>query len=869
MDLDSNPLTQVSERSDHQHEHAAADSAFSFTLFENADDRPLSKSFSLDESGELVSRTAAAITHGTAVTTTVSSILDFAEIIGSLGPQHAICAGVMRDNLQTAEIVTAAVAAADPRPGRIARTKDYLSWSTGPGVMVIDYDPPPGTEPLTPAQLVERINRAAPGLLDRAYYLKPSTSSNIVRTSDGVLMRGCRGLRIYIPARSAADIPRAGQALSDRLWLQGDGRIMVSKSGAALMRSLIDLAVFSPERLDFVAAHCGPGLEQDRSGSIVRDAGLVDTVVVVKSLTKTEIKKLAAIQSAAKAAAQPESESARRVYTEARVSDLIASRPGMTREDAERVVRDSLDGNLQAEFPIILEDGSVITIADILEDPERFHGQRCADPLEPEYRGDHRIAMIVSRGGARPYIRSFAHGGQKFWLHDEQSRGESDPEHPEPPEHFDHVPPEGSDTRFEYASFADLHDNPPAQREWTLREWLPRATLALMSGPGGIGKSLLGQQIATAVATGDEMFGCESTQGPVIGFFCEDSNEELRRRELSIINGKGWQPSVLRDLHLQGRQGLENTLANFGPDRILVMTGLLRHIESECERIRPVLVILDNVAQMFGGIENDRHQVTVFCNRLTAIAMKFNCSVLLLGHVAKAEGSEYSGSTAWEAAVRTRLWMRRDGGTGRVIFHRAKANYSALDEVTLEYLDGRFVVYRPNSIESGMLLGSAKQTVLAAIATLHSRQINVSQAVTARTYLPRTMNGSDLLGGHPFGLIEQAMRYLIDDDALIPNVEMPWRNENRSHPTGLGTPAEAAEAEQRIRERRESLSRRTEQAASRRQAEHADAIRREEEKAARAAVRREARAAEEERRRRERVAVRAAERAARESGGIQ
>jgi len=51
---------------------------------------------------------------------------------------------------------------------------------------------------------------------------------------------------------NASDIPRYGKLLFDRLWLAGYGFIALSSNGAMLDRTIIDAAVFSPERLDFV-----------------------------------------------------------------------------------------------------------------------------------------------------------------------------------------------------------------------------------------------------------------------------------------------------------------------------------------------------------------------------------------------------------------------------------------------------------------------------------------------------------------------------------------------------------------------------------------------------------------------------------------
>ena len=55
-------------------------------------------------------------------------------------------------------------------------------------------------------------------------------------------------------------------------------------------------------------------------------------------------------------------------------------------------------------------------------------------------------------------------------------------------------------------------------------------------------------------------------------------------------------------------------------------------------------MIIDNRAQMLLVDENDRAQATFAANLCAGIGREANgASVLLLGHVAKALGSEYSG----------------------------------------------------------------------------------------------------------------------------------------------------------------------------------------------------------------------------------
>jgi len=344
----------------------------------------------------------------------------------------------------------------------------------------------------------------------------------------------------------------------------------------------------------------------------------------------------------------------------------------------------------------------------------------------------------------------------------------------------------------EYARLDNLDSDPPPPRQWVIAKWLPRRAVTAMFGGGGIGKSLLVQQIATQVANGLECLGQQVTPGAVLAYLCEDDNDELRRRQCEILAHLWRSPGDSSNgLHLQGRAGLDNVMMTFGPDRLALHGSFLSVVERECERIRPVLLILDNIAQLFGGIENDRHEVTVFANFLTGIARRFNCAVLILGHVAKAQGSEFSGSTAWEAAVRARLWMERRED-GRIELHRRKANYAERDSILLEYRNGALAVVDKTAAHPGesLMTAHAERAVLAALDTLTKRQIATSQAPNATTYLPRLAAKQGLLNGTTIPVASRALASLIDRGEILPGQSLGWRKTDRHPAVGLARKSE-------------------------------------------------------------------------------
>lgn len=345
--------------------------------------------------------------------------------------------------------------------------------------------------------------------------------------------------------------------------------------------------------------------------------------------------------------------------------------------------------------------------------------------------------------------------------------------------------------RIEYASLADLDTDPPPPRRWVADQWLPRGTVTALFGGGGIGKSLLVQQAATCIASGIGVLGANVTRGPVLAYLCEDDNDEVRRRQRDILAYLGRTSSYSSEgLHIAGRAGYDNVMMTFGPDRLPVPGPFLSVVEQECERIRPVLLVLDNIAQLFGGIENDRYMVTAFTNRLAGIAHRYDCAVLLLGHVAKMQGSEYSGSTAWEAAVRTRLWMeRRDDGL--IELHRRKANYSGQASVVLEYQQGALVEIDEERRDESAAARAVEPAVLEALATFTARQVATSHVPTARNYLITQASKAGMLKG-PTAVAARALATLIDAGRVTPNAELPWRKADRHRAVGLALAPEGA-----------------------------------------------------------------------------
>lgn len=332
----------------------------------------------------------------------------------------------------------------------------------------------------------------------------------------------------------------------------------------------------------------------------------------------------------------------------------------------------------------------------------------------------------------------------------------------------------GEDNLFTPIPFGELLDREPPKRDWVVQDWLPRGVVTALYGQGGVGKSLLAQQLATAIAAGKQWLGSGVAQGTVMGLFCEDDANELWRRQLALCRHyEITLERVMSFLELDARMGKENVLAQ-EYQRAIAFTAFMEHIETMAVERMPLVLIVDNIAQVFAGNENDRSMATQFVNRLARIAIRAHCAVLLLGHPSKISGSEYSGSTGWDAAVRSRWLLARivekvegkDQPTGQMMLRRLKANYAAQDNLVLEWEQGAYARVEGGGIVEGMRRRrrdeEAEEAILAGLPALLARGIRTTPHRTSPSlYLPKVLEREHLAAGCGRRSLEQALERLL------------------------------------------------------------------------------------------------------------
>ena len=227
----------------------------------------------------------------------------------------------------------------------------------------------------------------------------------------------------------------------------------------------------------------------------------------------------------------------------------------------------------------------------------------------------------------------------------------------------------------------ELDDIEVTDREWLIHQWLPANTVTMFTGDGGAGKSWLTLQVVCQIVCGfrdaylnpdyritppadyDDNVG---TPQPVVFATYEDEPAEIKRRIQALASAMPWiaeslDTTITQHLHIVDMRGigsvwgpgLGNHIANTGD---LLPAG--EDLRAICEEKQARLLVMDPLSGAFGGNENDRSAVYDFVSSFRAWGDETQCAMLAIGHLPKgAEGraAGFSGSTAWEAAVRS-MW---------------------------------------------------------------------------------------------------------------------------------------------------------------------------------------------------------------------
>lgn len=248
---------------------------------------------------------------------------------------------------------------------------------------------------------------------------------------------------------------------------------------------------------------------------------------------------------------------------------------------------------------------------------------------------------------------------------------------------------------------ADWEGLPVPDREWIVPGYIPHRTVTLFYADGGTGKSLLALQLAIGRALGREWIGLLPEPGRTLILSAEDDEEEMHRRTDDVRKFYGARMAALSDMRLIDLVGEDSVLGLLMKGQI-EPTSMYHALDAYMAEFKPSLTVLDVLADMFAGDENNRPQARQFIGLLKRLALKHDCAFLLLAHPSLTglnSGTGTSGSTGWNNSVRSRLYFqtaKASDGTepnkNLRTFEGMKSNYGVPGgKIDLEWKNGLFV----------------------------------------------------------------------------------------------------------------------------------------------------------------------------------
>jgi RecA-family ATPase len=163
--------------------------------------------------------------------------------------------------------------------------------------------------------------------------------------------------------------------------------------------------------------------------------------------------------------------------------------------------------------------------------------------------------------------------------------------------------------------------------------------------------------------TDGDWLGMRVTQGTVLFVTSEDDRKDISLNLRAILKAEGKSLAHCAALYVLSLANRDACLAA-APTKLapLAATPLWRALIRLIRHHQPRLLILDALADLFGGEENARRQVRGFIVLLKRLAMREKLAVLLIAHPSLTgmnTGTGLSGSTDWHNGPRARLYFEQ------------------------------------------------------------------------------------------------------------------------------------------------------------------------------------------------------------------
>lgn len=171
-------------------------------------------------------------------------------------------------------------------------------------------------------------------------------------------------------------------------------------------------------------------------------------------------------------------------------------------------------------------------------------------------------------------------------------------------------------------------------KDFIVEDWLAVGDVSFLKGEREVGKSLLVQQLMTAVATGKLWFDMKVKKARAYGVFSESSKRDIIRRQCMIDRFYQVEETLFESqIQILAREGEDNVLMNFDDQGIGKLTPFFHEVLEDIRSFQPKLVVLDTITDLFGWDKNNPLHLKQFMGGCCAhIARTLNCAVLVCEH---------------------------------------------------------------------------------------------------------------------------------------------------------------------------------------------------------------------------------------------
>lgn len=323
----------------------------------------------------------------------------------------------------------------------------------------------------------------------------------------------------------------------------------------------------------------------------------------------------------------------------------------------------------------------------------------------------------------------------------------------------------------------DWEGVPLEPRIWLTNGQIPLGEPGILSGDGGTGKTTIAIQLTVSVTASwpDWLGKCIDMHGPAIFYTVEEKRAEIHRKVAWTLESRGQSFDKVRNkLFIISDQKNEPILARTDRDGIVHPTQTMLRLEKSIEKVKPVLVVIENAADVFAGNENDRSQVHPFVRQHIGGACNISGATgMLLQHPSVGglvDGTGRSGSTGWNNAGRWRINFTTpkrkndddDDGMddGCRILQTVKTNYGRRGEkIIVQWQDGIFIPEGSSTPVQRAARAAAETTFLDLLDEFARSGRRVSATKAAHTYAPpafaKTEKGKPIGKGRLEGAMER------------------------------------------------------------------------------------------------------------------